>query len=126
MTLRVALIFALLDRSRVIRPEHLEAALAIWDYAEASVTSIFGDLTGDAIADRILNLLQTEGQMTRNDLYDAFGRNVSSARIGHALDLLHRSNRIKAWRVAPEGGKGRPQTVYEAINATTDAEESST
>jgi hypothetical protein len=115
ITLRFALIYALLDRSRVIRPEHLEAALAVWDYAEASVLSIFGDLTGDAVADRIVSMLTTEGQMTRNDLTDAFGRNVSSARIGHALDLLHRSDRIHVWKIPPSGGKGRPRTIYEAV-----------
>lgn len=115
ITLRFALIYALLDRSRVIRPEHLEAAIAVWDYAEASVLSIFGDLTGDAVADRILTMLTTEGQMTRNDLTDAFGRNVSSARIGHSLDLLHRAGRIQVWKVAPSSGKGRPRTIYEAV-----------
>lgn len=115
ITLRFALIYALLDRSRVIRPEHLNAALAVWDYAEASVLSIFGELTGDSIADRILEMLTAEGRMTRSELYDAFGRNVPSGRIGHALNLLHRSGRIQVWKVAPEGGKGRPRTIYEAI-----------
>lgn len=123
---RYAHIYALLDCRRVICPEHLEAAVAIWDYAEASVTLIFGDLTGDAIAVRLLVLLQTEGQMTRNDLYDAFGRNVSSARISNALDLLHRAKRILARKVAPESGEGRPRTVYEAVNANADPEVSTT
>jgi hypothetical protein len=115
ITLRLALIYALMDRSSVIRPEHLEAALAVWDYAEASIRSIFGDLTGDGVADRILGMLITEGQMARNEIYDAFGRNIPSARIGHALDILHRGNRIRAWKVAPSGGKGRPRTVYEVV-----------
>lgn len=126
ITLRFALIYALLDCSRLIRPAHLEAALAIWDYADTSVTSIFGNLTGDAIADRILSMLQTEGQMTRNDLYNAFGRNVPSARIGHALDLLHWSGRIRVWKIPPDGGKGRPRTVYEAAHAGTESDLTST
>ncbi len=121
ITLRLALIYALLDKSRFIRPEHLEAALAVWEYADASVTSIFGELTGDAVADRIITMLRSEGRMTRNDLMDAFGRNVPSARIGHALDLLHQSNQIRAWRVSSDTGKGRPRTYYEA---TTSSEES--
>lgn len=115
ITLRLALIYALLDCSRVIRPEHLEAALAVSDYAEASVKSIFGELTGDMVADRILSLLRTEGRMTRNELHDAFGRNIPSARVGQAIELLHQGNRIRAWKVSPAGGKGRPRTVYEAI-----------
>ena len=87
---------------------------------------IFGELTGDANADRILSLLRSEGQMTRNDLFDALGCNVSSARIEHALDLLHRSNRIKTWKVAPESGKGRLRTVHEAVNASANWEQNST
>jgi hypothetical protein len=112
---RLSLIYALLDRSRTIHAEHLEAALAVWDYAEASVRSIFSDLTGDAVADRILGLLRSEGRQTRNDLYEAFGRNVTSARIGRALELLHEAGRIRQWKVTPEGGRGRPITCCEAV-----------
>jgi hypothetical protein len=115
IVLRLALIYALLDQSSVIRPQHLEAALAIWDYADASVTAIFGDLTGDDIADRAYATLRAEGRMSRNELMNAFGRNVSSARLGHALELLHQAGRVRAWRESPEGGKGRPRTVYEAV-----------
>lgn len=112
ITLRLSLIYALLDCSRVIRPEHLEAALAVWDYAESSVTSIFGDLTGDTVADRILALLQTDPRMSRTDITDALGRNIPSARIGVALDTLHNAGRLQAWK---ERGKGRPTTVYELV-----------
>jgi hypothetical protein len=115
ITLRVALIYALLDCSRVIRPEQLEAALAVWDYAEASVLSIFGDLTGDSVADRIDVMLTTDGPMTRNEIHDAFGRNIPSGRVGHALDLLHRAGRIEAWKLPPTGGKGRPRTFYNVV-----------
>lgn len=126
IALRFAHINALLECGLLIRPEHVEAAVPTCDYAEASVKSIFGDLAGDAMAVRLLVLLQTEGQMTRNDLYDAFGRNVSSARISNALDLLHRAKRILARKVAPESGEGRPRTVYEAVNANADPEVSTT
>jgi hypothetical protein len=115
IVLRLALIYALLDKSAVIRPQHLEAAIAIWDYAEASVLSIFGDLTGDAVADRIFAVLRSEGSMTRNEISDAFGRNVPSSRIGQALDLLHQGGRIRVWREPPAGGQGRHRTVYEVV-----------
>ena len=45
--LRLALIYALVDGSATIGLSHLDAALALWDYAAASVAWIFGDLTGD-------------------------------------------------------------------------------
>ena len=40
-TVRLALVYAVMDRSRTIEGEHIEAALALWDYAEASARYIF-------------------------------------------------------------------------------------
>src|SRR5690606_16668443 len=40
--MRLAMIYALLDRSTVIRREHLVAGLALWSYAEQSARYIFG------------------------------------------------------------------------------------
>src|SRR5438309_1857285 len=44
--MRLAMIYALLDCSEAIRVEHLEAALAVWQYAEASVNHVFGGSAG--------------------------------------------------------------------------------
>jgi hypothetical protein len=35
--MRSSAIFALLDKSRLIRREHLEAAIALWEYCDQSV-----------------------------------------------------------------------------------------
>jgi len=51
--MRLAMIFALLDLSDVIRVEHLTAALAIWEYCEASARYVFGESLGDPVADEI-------------------------------------------------------------------------
>ena len=56
--LRLALVYALLDRSAFIDAPHLLAALACWDYAEASARYIFGDTLGDPVADEILRALR--------------------------------------------------------------------
>jgi len=56
--LRLSLIYALLDRSDQISANHLQAALAVWDYCEASVLYLFGDRTGDPVADRIIDELR--------------------------------------------------------------------
>ncbi|HEV2128694.1 MAG TPA: hypothetical protein VGR22_08760 [Thermomicrobiales bacterium] len=108
---RLSLIYALLDHSPVIRAPHLEAAVAVWDYAQKPVESIFGDMTGDDVADRIIDVLTTEGQQTRTQLHEAFGRNVSAARIGQALTMLHHAGKIRAFKQKPKGA-GRPSTVY--------------
>src|SRR5215213_1663493 len=64
---RLATIYAVMDKSHSIEQEHLEAALALWDYSEASSRYVFGDATGDPIADQIVEALKAASQvgMTR-------------------------------------------------------------
>ena len=85
--LRLSVVYAALDRSPAIELHHLEAALAVWEYCEASARYIFGDSTGDPIADRILEGLRL-GSLTRTEISYLFQRNVKAARISQALDLL--------------------------------------
>jgi hypothetical protein len=87
--MRLALQYALLDRSTSIQSVHLLAALTLWDYCERSVRYVFGDDLGDPIADELLRLLRgCKDGLTRNDMRNYFGRHQSSDRIGHALGVL--------------------------------------
>lgn len=113
IVMRHALIYALLDSSPIITVDHLAAALASWEYAEASVKSLFGDLTGDAVADRILGLLRSSGAMTQTEISDALGRNQSAARLANALHILHTSKRVIAKRKKKPGKPGPSPTIYE-------------
>jgi hypothetical protein len=55
-TIRLALIYALLDSAPQIDRNHLNAALAVWAFCEASAQYVFGDMLGDPIADTILRI----------------------------------------------------------------------
>jgi len=57
-TVRLALLYALLDQSREITEDHLRAALAVWNYCDASVQYLFGNKLGHPIADPILTALR--------------------------------------------------------------------
>lgn len=94
--MRISAIYALLDKSRVIRPEHLKAALALWDYCERSAKWIFGTGTGDRNADKILRALRhAEKGMTKTEIsVEVFNRHASSAEIDEALRLLHGLNMV--------------------------------
>jgi Protein of unknown function (DUF3987) len=88
-TMRLACIYALLDRSTDVRAEHLQAALALWSYCDRSVRFIFGDSLGDDIADEILTFLRLSPR-TRNEIREMLGGHHSAPRIARALGLLAR------------------------------------
>ncbi len=106
-TMRLAALYAVLDESDRIEVQHLEAALALWEYAEDSARYTFGDTTGDPLADAIVVALRatsTEG-MTRTQIRDHFGRNMKANRINKALALLLKAGRVYS---TTEGTGGRP------------------
>jgi hypothetical protein len=118
-TVRLALIYALLDGADEIGLPHLEAALAVWEYCEASAIHIFGRAVGDPVADEILRALQQAGAdgMTRTAIRDLLGRNKTSDRINIALQLLHTMGRARPETRGTSGTTGRPAEVWFASKA---------
>jgi hypothetical protein len=92
--MRLSAIYALLDKSRLIRPEHHLAAMALWKYCEESARWIFGTSTGNRNADKILVALRhAPTGMTKTEIsVEVFNRHASSADIDEALRLLHGFN----------------------------------
>ena len=111
---RLAMIYALLDGEPQIDLHHLRAALAVWEFCEASAAHIFGDLLGDPLADEILRALRQAGAggMTRTAIRDLFGRHQTKDRIGASLGLLLRHGRART--EAKQTG-GRPVEVWFAV-----------
>jgi hypothetical protein len=111
---RLAMIYALLDDRDKIDVAHLKAALAVWEYAEASAAHIFGKSLGDPVADEIERALRQVGTvgMTRTAIRDLFGRNRSGDRIGAALQLLLTKGRA---RFETSRTSGRPVETWFAI-----------
>jgi hypothetical protein len=94
---RLAALYAVMGESHEIQREHLLAALALWDYGEKSARYIFGDATGDPMADRIFEALRAVGKdgMSRTEISHLFGRNMSSERVTRALSLLLGAGRVR-------------------------------
>lgn len=113
-TIRLALVYALLDGAGEINQDHLMAGLALWTYCDATAAHVFGISLGDRAADEIARKLRATGTqgMTRTDIRDLFQRNLSSERINVALDLL-RSRGLAM--VESVSGGGRSAEVWRAI-----------
>jgi hypothetical protein len=91
--LRLSLLYALLDSATDIRPEHLQAACAFWDYCERSVEHIFGGATGDVDGEKILNAL-ADGPMAITDLYRLFGNHRDREWIQAKMAAIVRAGRV--------------------------------
>jgi len=86
---RLACVYALLDLSDQIQPDHLRAAIALWDYNEDSIKYIFQNKIGDYLAEKILELLELNPQgLTRTEISNMLNRNYSSDQLTDAVSLL--------------------------------------
>lgn len=111
---RLSCIFALLDGKDEIDREHLEAALAVWQYAEDSARYIFGERIGDKNADALLNALrESENGLTLTEIAnEVFQKNLSAAKIQNAVQMLLETNLIYVKKETSEGAKRPSQRIF--------------
>lgn len=111
--MRIACIYALLDHSKEIRRVHLEAALALWNYCDASCRFVFGDSLGDPVADELLKALRAAPEgMTRTQIRNHFDRNKSAEQIERALSQLAEHGLVT---VHHDKTDGRPAQHWVAV-----------
>lgn len=108
---RLALVYALLDRSEAVELVHFDAALALWDYARRSAVHIFGESTGNRHADLVLRLLRAGHELDRQTVKAETG-----LRLGADLDAVEAAlvsaglaESVDAART--DGRAGRPRRV---------------
>lgn len=111
--LRLSVAYAILDRSPGIDLDHLKAALAMWDYAEASAKVIFAELGYEARCDdaeKVLKFIGERGSVTRNDLCDQLFQKHKKS---HDVDAILRPL-IDAGQIAQAIAQtpGRSKTFY--------------
>jgi hypothetical protein len=75
------MIYAILDCRTCINENHLQAALAVWDYAKQTVRRIFGHMKGSSVAEKIYDFILISGEVGMREIYDHVNRNVSSKEI---------------------------------------------
>jgi hypothetical protein len=112
------MVYALLDQASQIDVVHIKAALALWTYCEASARFIFGDYTGNPIADNILRALRNSGSagMSRwNISQDLFHRHTEASKIQAALAQLLAAGKVRSNKLRPANGRGRPTEMWFAV-----------
>ena len=111
-TIRIALLYALLDGQKAIEPEHLQAALALWDYAQRSAAWALRQATGDPLAEHIhAALARSPDGLTRTQIRDLCQRNLPADRVEQALHALAAAGRAQQQRALTGG---RPAELWAA------------
>ena len=113
--LRVSMLYALLDASAVIRPEHLYAALAVWEYAEASVHSIFGTTSGNQDADTLRDALRwaEAGRMTKTEIIsEVFHGHIKAHNLNAAIRTLAQEGLVTRQFAPSTGGRRKEYICY--------------
>jgi hypothetical protein len=103
---RLAMVYALTDCRTAVDAADLRAAAALWDYCERSVRWIFGESTGDRLADELLTILAGAGErgLTQTEIRDYFSRHARGAQLGKALATLLQGRQARFEEV-PTGGR---------------------
>ena len=114
-TIRLALIYTLLNGQKTIAPEHLHPALALWNYAERSAAWALGQTTGDPLAEHIhAALARSPDGLTRTQIRDLCQRNLPADRVEQALHALAAAGRASQQRTHTGG---RPAELWTAAAA---------
>jgi hypothetical protein len=112
-TIRLALLYALLDdATNTISPEHLTAALALWDYAQRSAAWAINHTSGDPLAEQIhAALARSPDGLTRTQIRDLCQRNHPAHRVEQALNTLANTGRATRQQTRTAG---RPAEIWTA------------
>jgi hypothetical protein len=127
MVLRLALIYAALDWPKplklpgdkyilkpsgklIVKTEHLEAALAVWDYCEASAKCLFFDNNdGKDLCNKLLDLLAT-GPKTKDEINDHLSAKQKKD-FRSAMATLEAEGKVEKGK-RKSSGAGRPAVEY--------------
>lgn len=89
--LRLSMLYALMNRSAVIKLDHLHAALALWEYSKKSVSLIFEDQVGDENVDFIRRVLRAMGKLSVTHIHSLLGRNARKEEIQRIKNALRQA-----------------------------------
>ena len=108
---RLALIYAVMDRSQRVTCDHLNAALEVWRYCEESAAYVFAEAPANPVEGTVLRLLEGhKGWLSRSEISRrGFKGEIKAYRLTSALNgLIERGLIEQRWLPT----RGRTRTEY--------------
>ncbi len=105
-TLRLSMLYALLDGVGIIDVSHLKAATAVWRYCDASARMIFAEgqgETADPLEQLLLLTIRQEPGINRRGLHRAIGGHIPAKEMVHALARLRDRGQARCEMLATGG-----------------------
>lgn len=106
---RLALIYASLDGRQTVSQSDLEASLAVVDYSESTIRSIYGVSYLSPEEERLLKRVRELGEMTRSDAHKVFNNHLGKGKLDEMMKKLEDSGFIDL--VSDEGPGRRTITL---------------
>jgi hypothetical protein len=110
---RLSLIYALTDASPIIKVEHLEAGIALWQYACACIKELFRNRVGHAVASKVLEIVRLNPGVTKTRIHRGLGNNIHAVDLDSAISHLLDGKMIERETISNNGG--RPRSTYRAL-----------
>lgn len=105
-TLRLSMLYALLDGQAMIGTAHLRAAVAVWRYCESSARIIFAEGQGEAadpLEQLLLQHIRSEAGINRRGLHKAIGGHLPAKEMVEALARLRDRGQVRCEQAATGG-----------------------
>jgi len=106
--IRLAMIYTLLDGGSSIKPQHLIAAQAMWQYSFDSARFIFSGPKDDSVAKTIREPLKQKA-MTKSEIHKLFNNHGKKDSINNAIKALISQGIVELIEVKTGG---RPKNVF--------------
>ncbi|NCC04832.1 MAG: hypothetical protein EOM37_12525 [Proteobacteria bacterium] len=110
---RLSMIYALCDGRKQVDAVHVQAALALWRYAQASAEFIFSDdAVGSKLDAKIHDLLlKTPAGSSLTDLHNATGKNHKAEELHRSIQRLVDAGLVRSESIKTDGAV-RSKTVF--------------
>ncbi|MDP5183253.1 DUF3987 domain-containing protein [Blastococcus sp. BMG 814] len=117
---RLAMLFAILDLSREVEPEHVRAAVSVWEHSRTTALYVFGDSLGEPAADELWEAVKDiPAGVSATEVRDLFSRNRTKRFLDTGIKALVRAGRLHEGTRPPTGPGSRAVRIWLPVDPGT-------